>query len=185
MNIYNVRLGAPVTFVCLWIRSFYPPIHAVPDLWITVMRAVGAVVIVYIVLCSKVYVLFFLYTCKILSTACTVWNERLERVFTKEERQKSRKDKCASRTGFDHLFKDYVTLLDLLSGADTLFSSIIESYFSMTLISIVFEVYYLVRPISERQEEFSQVSLRTFVIKTLFEFEECVGVRGINLIHTF
>lgn len=147
-----------MSFVFLWVRAFYPSIHTVYDTWISVIRGIGSVAIVYIVLCSKVYVLFFLYICKILSTACTVWNERLERVFTKEERQKSRKDKCASRTGFDHLFKDYVTLLDLLSGADTLFATIIESYFSMSLISIVFEVYYLVRPISERQEEFSQVS---------------------------
>lgn len=112
----------------------------------------------YVVLCSKVYVLFFLYICKILTTACTVWNERLEKVFTQEERKKQRKDKCATRTGFDHLFKDYVTLLELRRGADTIFANIIESYFSMTLISIVFEVYYFTRPLSENQTEFSDVS---------------------------
>lgn len=59
--------------------------------------------------CSKIYILLLLFKCKILNNAYATWNERLESVIRRGKKdKKSRLEHCRKRTGFDHLFRDYV-----------------------------------------------------------------------------
>jgi hypothetical protein len=139
--------------VILWGRSFFPPIHSLREF--KYISIVGYVVFGYIIICSKVYILLFLYKCKILKNAFATWNERLEAVLHKGEVNKTRKEHCEARTGFDHLFRDYVILLDLLRGSDTMFTNVIETYYGTQIFSVCFEIYYFVRSFSAH-EEFKQ-----------------------------
>jgi len=93
-----------------------------------------------------------MYKCKILKNAFATWNERLEAVLHKGEVNKTRAEHCESRTGFDHLFRDYVALLDLLRGADTMFSKVIETYYGTQVFSICLQLYYFARSLTAPEE---------------------------------
>jgi len=137
-----VSSGAPAVFGIMWIRLAYPNIHT--DQNFRYLRYIATIVFGYIVICSKTYMLLFMYKCKILRNAFITWNRRLEDVLQKRN-QGTRAEQHEKRTGFDHLFKDHSNLLDLLIGCDYLFENVIESYYGTQIISICFEVYYFYR----------------------------------------
>ncbi|XP_035712395.1 uncharacterized protein LOC118437475 [Folsomia candida] len=172
-RIAPVATGAPTQLVILWSRLFFPSIHAWK--YLHILRWFGIVVYVYLLMCSKVYILLLLYICKILKNAYATWNERLVTVIHKgkKEEKKSRKEHCAARTGFDHLFRDYVVLLDLLRGADTMFANVIESYFGTQVFSLCFEVYYLLRTFSAH-DEFAFARKLDGILITIYLFHSVI-----------
>ena len=116
-------------------------------------RASLACLLLYTIVVSKSYVILYAWTCDLLKQSFAVWNNRLERVLHRGshtdakltfaclfkhltvrrllgESEDTREHKVANRTGYDHLFKDHVCLLDLTEGADQLFSGIIRWFYA-------------------------------------------------------
>jgi hypothetical protein len=75
--------GGPAMFMILLTRAFLPYVHSVP--YFGTLRLVGAIFYVYVMICSKLYILLFLFKCKLLKNVISSWNRRLERVLHKRK----------------------------------------------------------------------------------------------------
>ncbi|CAG7728984.1 unnamed protein product [Allacma fusca] len=98
------------------------------------------------------YIILFIFTSKLLTNCILVWNHRLDRVLNQGERYRRRSEKHSEHMGFDHLFKDYVCILDLMEGADVIFANTVESFYATQVISIIFELFYLYQSLTVSPE---------------------------------
>ncbi|CAG7786443.1 unnamed protein product [Allacma fusca] len=150
LTLFAVVQFAPVTtgtlsiFCMMLTRCFDPAINKpiyLHDQFVWI-RASTSILILYVFINSKCFIILYFWNCKLLKNAFSVWNNRLERVVHRGEAMSSRIEKVANRTGYDHLFKDHCCLLDLIEGTDHLFASVINSFYSCQIVSLCFEFFH-------------------------------------------
>lgn len=128
----------------------------------TLFQIIGGIFFIFVFISSKVYIFLFLFKCKLLRNAFANWNGR---VYAAVLRGGDFIQSDRGRTTYGLLFKDHCILLDLMEGTDRLFSTIIESYFGLQVVSICFEGYFFIRTAkwSSKQNEASEEG--TFFIR--------------------
>ncbi|ODN01246.1 Gustatory receptor for bitter taste 66a [Orchesella cincta] len=158
--------GTPGMFTLLLFRFIDPII--VDRAIFPWLRTIMGWVFLYMLVVAKVHIFFFVFFTKILRNAYLIWNHRVDRVMHHGEDAFSREQKVASRTGYDHLFKDHVCLLDLIEGADHLFSNVIEPFFAAHVMSLTIEAYFLYRAQTATKEDFKYLRQMDTVAGVLF-----------------
>lgn len=78
MRFAPVSTGSPAIFAMLMFRFVAPNLHAIENF--AIIRTFAAFLFFYIIIASKSYIFYFLYSCKIMRNAFVVWNHRLDRV---------------------------------------------------------------------------------------------------------
>ncbi|CAG7734861.1 unnamed protein product [Allacma fusca] len=121
----------------------FPKLHLIFEI-------ISAVCLLFIFISSKVLILYFLHFCRMLTKAFKSWNARFHAVINFPDKFSQ---SAEGRTTYELLFKDHCTLLSLIEGTDRCFSTIVESYLALQLVSIILETYFVYRTAGYRSEQ--------------------------------
>jgi hypothetical protein len=126
-------------------RIFYPPIHSIGANVFKALRGFHGLLFIIIVVNAKVYIMLFVWCCRMIRNGFVTWNGRVDRVLLRDEQEKSDEEREIHRTKLGQLFTDHVVLLDLTQGVDRVFAGTIELYYFSQVISLGFGMYFFVR----------------------------------------
>jgi len=81
-NIIPFTSGAPATFAIIMCRVIYPDIHTLGTTF-SIIKWCMQLYTLYMMLCSKIYILFYIILCRTIQLSFDHWNQRLDIVLNR------------------------------------------------------------------------------------------------------
>ncbi|CAL8131706.1 unnamed protein product [Orchesella dallaii] len=115
--------------------------HIEYKIWFEIM---GYCIMIYALFASRANVIQFLFFSQLLKNGSKIWNERLRKVLTHEKiESKDEQDQFNQRLEARLIYKDHLLIVQLYQMTENVFGTILFAYYSLTIISVVMELYQL------------------------------------------